>query len=71
VALRFDSTDLSDSGVNGGEMTSFTIGFNWYWNPNTRMMFDYVLARIEDSPVNVAGRTGRINTLIIRWQIDF
>ena len=71
VAVRFDSTDLSDAGITGGEMTTFTIGFNWYWNPNTRMMVNYVIANIEDSPVNQAGQKGKINTFIIRWQIDF
>ena len=71
LAFRFDMTDLSDANVNGGEMTSFTLGFNWYWNPNTRMMVDYVMADVEDSPVNVAGQSGVISTVIVRWQIDF
>ena len=26
----------------GGRTTDLTIGLNWYWNPNTRMMFEYV-----------------------------
>ena len=30
------------SGVGGGRTTDTVLGLNWYWNPNTRMMFEYV-----------------------------
>jgi len=70
VVLRWDSTDLTDAGIEGGEMDTLTVGFNWYWNPNTRMMVDYVYADIEGSNEEGIG-TGKLNIVVIRWQIDF
>lgn len=70
VALRWDSTDLTDEAIEGGEMDTLTVGFNWWWNPNTRMMIDYVSADIEGSNELGVG-TGKLNIVIVRWQIDF
>lgn len=30
------------TGGAGGRTTDLTVGLNWYWNPNTRMMFEYI-----------------------------
>ena len=68
IAFRYDSTDLTDSGVFGGEMDTFTFGVNWYWNPNVRMMFNYVYADITNGG---SEGNGKLNSVIIRWQFDF
>ena len=56
------------SSVAGGEQNSHTIGFNWHWNPNTRVMFDVVLA--EPDP-DSSGVDTDVTSFIIRWQFDF
>ncbi|MEM8883748.1 MAG: porin, partial [Planctomycetota bacterium] len=69
IAIRWDSTDLTDANIDGGEMDSLSVNVNWYWNPNTRMMFGYVWTDITGGP-NVSG-DANLNYVIIRWQIDF
>jgi len=72
IAIRYDATDLTDGSARGGEMTTFTFGVNWYWNPNARMMFNYVFADIDSTSGNgqVQG-DGSLNSVILRWQFDF
>jgi len=67
VTFRYDQTDLSDSGFVGGEMADFTVGFNWYWNPNARVMFNYIYADITDGSAG----DGSMSIFSIRWQLDF
>ena len=67
VAFRFDNTDLTDV-ANDGKMTSYTFGWNWYWNANARMMVNYVFSETEDGGFS---GDGKLNAVIIRWQFDF
>jgi phosphate-selective porin OprO/OprP len=67
VAFRWDTVDLEDGVGTGGEQDTLAVGFNWYWNPNARMMFNYVYADINDGPQG----TGKLNSFIVRWQFDF
>jgi len=69
LAVRYDNLDLTDAAVVGGEMTTFTVGFNWYWNPNARVMLDYTFMDLDKAP-NGAG-DGKLNIVSIRWQFDF
>jgi phosphate-selective porin OprO/OprP len=63
VAARYSETDLSDGNVTGGEMENITAGLNWYLNPNTRIMWNY----IHSDKDNV----GEADILMMRLQIDF
>ncbi len=69
VAGRWSYLDLNDSLIAGGTITDYTAGLNWYWNPYTKMVFNYVHA-ISDAP---GGPTGTAHTDMfgIRAQIDF
>ena len=53
LGLRYDSIDLDDGrivpgaapgveGVLGGEMDTWTVGVNWYWRSNVKVMLNYV-----------------------------
>jgi phosphate-selective porin OprO/OprP len=47
MALRYSDIDLEDASVIGGEMDDITLGFNWYLNKNSRVMFNYILVDLE------------------------
>lgn len=63
VCLRYSHLDLTDGLVFGGVLDDFTIALNWYANPNTRFMFNYVYADRED--------VGAANIFQMRFHIDF
>jgi phosphate-selective porin OprO/OprP len=55
LGLRYDTIDLTDGIVVGGEMDSVTAGVNWYWRSNFKFMVDYVMVNqekgvLEDNP---------------------
>ena len=43
LGLRYDTIDLNDDAVIGGEMDSLTAGVNWYWRSNFKFMVNYVM----------------------------
>ncbi len=47
VGLRYDSTDLNDNQVLGGEEQNITLGVNWYWRANFKFMLNYVMVSSE------------------------
>lgn len=63
IAARYSTVDLSDQGINGGEQDNYTLGLNWYPNPATRLMINYVHADIQD--------LAEADFFMLRWQVDF
>ena len=62
----------------GGRIRSFTAGANWYRNPNSRFVVNYIMTRIEDRdhPVQLpntyaAGRNSELQALVLRFQFSF
>jgi len=47
VGLRWDTLDLDDGLVQGGNMDTWTLGVNWYWRSNFKTSFNYVKASSE------------------------
>ena len=63
IALRYSQLDLNDQLINGGKLRDLTLGLNWYLNPTTRMMWNYVVAdRVE---------LGVAHLFQTRFQVDF
>ena len=67
VAARFSWLDLSDNGIYGGQLTDWTAGVNWYWNPNTKLVFNYVHA-VASLPGSDQSQTDMFG---LRAQLDF
>ncbi len=63
LAVRYSHLDLDDTPVDGGELGNFTAGVNWYLNPCTRVMFNYVFTDLED--------VGDMNVFQMRFQVAF
>lgn len=67
VAGRWSYLDLNDSAIRGGTIMDYTAGVNWYWNPYTKMVFNYVHS-ISDSPTHPESQTDLFG---VRAQLDF
>lgn len=63
VAARYSYLDLDNKAVHGGRLQDFTLGVNWYLNPNTRVMWNYVFADLADG--------GDADIFLMRFQLDF
>ena len=70
VAARYNTLDLTDEGVNGGEMDSVTVGLNWYPTQFTRLMLNYVRNDL-DATGPVAFRETDPEYVMLRAQADF
>jgi phosphate-selective porin OprO/OprP len=65
LAARYSMIDLDD-GPSTGEMTDATLGVNWYLNPNTRVMFNFIRSEVEDGALE-----DDANLFMIRFQVDW
>jgi phosphate-selective porin OprO/OprP len=66
LAGRYSHLDLDDGDADGGKLDNFTVGVNWYWNPNTRMMLNYVNADLDRDTADADTQA-----FMVRTQIDF
>jgi phosphate-selective porin OprO/OprP len=78
VALRYDQLDLSDADLSPlqRKATSVTGALNWYLNPNTKILFNYIRFKGTNSPlvvvpVAVNGTTAKGDAFASRLQFDF
>lgn len=66
LVARHSAIDLSDGGgaaLGGGEISSNTLGLNWYLNSNVRVMFNLDSTELED--------VGTQEGLGVRFQVTF
>jgi len=71
VTARYSMTDLNDgTTVMGGELNNLTGGINWYLNPHTRVMFNYVHSELDKSGATLSDE-GSLDAFLVRFQLDF
>jgi len=63
LAFRYTHTNLNNKDIFGGNETNYTTGLNWYLNPVTKIMFNHVLADIENK--------GLASIFQMRFQVAF
>ncbi len=63
AAFRYSYLDLEDEEIHGGIMNEYTLGLNWYLNPHSRLMFNFI-----HSHLNNIGDTDIFQS---RFQLDF
>lgn len=67
VAYRYSYVDLDDGQIQGGRVSDHTFGVNWYLNPYTRVMWNYINSTTDRAGVN----DGIVNIFQMRAQVDF
>ena len=71
VALRYAQVDLSE-GTNPGELSNVTLAVNWYVNPATRVMFNYVSTHLDGMAMEEEPAfSGTVDSFVVRLQVDF
>jgi phosphate-selective porin OprO/OprP len=63
---RVSWADFDDNLIQGGEMTIFSAGFNWYYTVRSRIMFDYVHPLLDRAGIDSAA-----NIFAMRFQVAF
>jgi len=78
LAVRYDRLNLTDLALSPLDHNaySWTVGLNWYLNPNTRFIVNYIRFKGYNSPLVVApvavnGTTAKGDALATRLQFDF
>lgn len=69
LAARYSWADFNSVGIFGGEGESLTFGLNWYWNPYSRMQFNWIHGTIVDN--GAIGTGGDYDIVGARWMVDF
>lgn len=67
LAARVSYIDLTDAGIQGGELTELTLGINWYMNPYTRITANYAHGFLDRAPVG----DSNIDAFGLRANFDF
>jgi len=67
IGVRYSWIDLSDRGINGGKAEDWTVGLNWYLNPNLKIQWNYSIA---DRELNGAS-DGIVHGFGMRTAFDF
>lgn len=71
VAARISYFDLSDDDVLGGDESNFTLGLNWWLNPDARFMFNFVTGNISNHEPAGGFTGGHFSGLAMRFQVQF
>ncbi|MFM7074202.1 MAG: OprO/OprP family phosphate-selective porin, partial [Planctomycetota bacterium] len=67
VAARVSWLDLEDQAVRGGTLMDGTLGVNWYLNPYSKLVFNYVHSVPDPSNAGASS----MNAFAVRAQLDF
>lgn len=68
LAARYSYLDLNSGAISGGRLHDWTLGVNWFMNPNMKAQFNYFLTK-RDSPTPLGN--GLIHGFAARMAIDF
>jgi phosphate-selective porin OprO/OprP len=71
IAARYSLVNLNDTPVvvgTGGQLSQYTLGVNWYLNPNMRVQWNYVRANRNVPAPNFAGNADLFGMV---FHVDF
>jgi phosphate-selective porin OprO/OprP len=67
LAVRWSYIDLNDGAIRGGYMEEMTYGLNWYLNPYTKIIFNYVRPSVKDE----LREKSAANMYLMRFQFEY
>lgn len=67
IGARFSYIELNDKAVQGGRLYDWTLGLNWFLNPNMKVQLNYILEHRDQPGVT----PGWINGVGLRAAFDF
>jgi phosphate-selective porin OprO and OprP len=68
LGIRWSYLEFPDYG--GQQLQDLTVGMNWYWNPHTRVMFNWIHPWARNSPESLLAHAEG-DVLSMRLQVDF
>jgi phosphate-selective porin OprO/OprP len=77
IAARWSYLDITDGGIQGGELQDLTTGLNWYVNPYCKCVFNYIHSWAQSRPIRngaIVGDTmiaSQCDVFGVRCQLDF
>jgi phosphate-selective porin OprO/OprP len=71
VGGRYSHLDLTDAGIEGGILDSFTLGLNWFWNPNAKVQFNYDITWRDFTNDLGFNGDGQVHGFGMRMAFDF
>jgi len=60
LGMRYQYASLSDGQINGGTLNALTVGLNWFFNPNSKLQFNYDFCYRDFTSVSYAPGTTNI-----------
>ena len=58
INARYDTLDLTDEGIEGGEIDTFAVGVSWWLHKQTRIQLNYYNSDATLSGLNVGSSQG-------------
>lgn len=74
VAVRYDTIDLSDEGILGGEQDTYIFGVNWHLTRHVRLMFNASTSDITNATLvadNGGDGNNKVDTYGVRMQMNW
>jgi len=75
IAGRWSYLDLNNGGLHAnhpGTMSNWSVGLNWYLNPNVRIMWNYIRSNVDGTNFAAGnGVNGDADIFMMRMQLDF
>lgn len=72
AVARWQTLNLNDRGVKGGEVTGYTVGLNWYMTAFVRTVFNYGRYEVTDrNDKNGPVENGTVDEYLVRVQVEF
>lgn len=68
---RYSSLDLTDNGIKGGRINDWTVGVNWFLNPNMKIQANYVVMDRDSLGSPTSPGEGWIHGFGMRLAHDF
>lgn len=71
AVARWQTMDLNDRDVEGGRVSGFTVGLNWYMTAFVKTVFNYGRYEVKDRNGGGPTDNGTVNEYLTRVQVEF